>query len=183
MGRRNYLIDGVSGSGKTSVATELQRRGHQVVHGDRELQYRGDPSTGMPVAVPKDFPDDLARAEWISAHLCWPVDEVRAVVEDSTAEMTFFCGGSRNTAMFIDGFDNVFVLEVDLDTMIERLDERPGDDWAGRGRDAEREVALRLHRTRRDLPEGVAIDATQPLSAVVDQILRHCEWRRGDSNP
>jgi len=28
MGRRNYLIDGVSGAGKTAVCTELQRRGY-----------------------------------------------------------------------------------------------------------------------------------------------------------
>jgi broad-specificity NMP kinase len=37
MGKRNYLIEGVSGTGKTSVAEELQRRGHHVIHGDREL--------------------------------------------------------------------------------------------------------------------------------------------------
>ena len=29
MGRGNYLIDGVSGTGKSSVREELQRRGYQ----------------------------------------------------------------------------------------------------------------------------------------------------------
>jgi hypothetical protein len=52
VGERNFLVEGVSGSGKTSVATELQRRGHDVVHGDRELKYRGDPATGAPVDMP-----------------------------------------------------------------------------------------------------------------------------------
>lgn len=37
MGIRNYLIEGISGTGKTSVATELERRGYHVIHGDREL--------------------------------------------------------------------------------------------------------------------------------------------------
>jgi predicted ATPase len=46
MGKRNYLIEGVSGAGKTAVCTELQRRGYQAIHGDRELVYRGDPETG-----------------------------------------------------------------------------------------------------------------------------------------
>jgi predicted ATPase len=50
MGRRNYLIEGVSGVGKTAVYTELQRRGYQAIHGDRELVYRGDPETGLPTA-------------------------------------------------------------------------------------------------------------------------------------
>lgn len=49
MGRRNYLIEGVSGTGKTAVCTELQRRGYQVIHGDLELVYQGDPETGLPL--------------------------------------------------------------------------------------------------------------------------------------
>jgi broad-specificity NMP kinase len=48
MAVRTYLIEGVSGTGKTSVATELERRGCHVVHGDRELAYKGDPKTGEP---------------------------------------------------------------------------------------------------------------------------------------
>src|SRR5471030_464965 len=46
MGRRNYLIEGVSGTGKTSVCEELRRRGYAAIHGDRELAYQGDPATG-----------------------------------------------------------------------------------------------------------------------------------------
>ncbi len=175
MGEKNFLIDGVSGSGKTSVATELQRRGHHVIHGDRDLKYRGDPATGTPVEVPVSFPDDRRRAEWISEHLCWPAEEVAALVDNKDREVTFFCGGSRNTAMFIDLFDGVFVLDVDPDTMVRRLDERPADEWAGRGRRAERELAVRLHQTKADLPDGIVIDATAPLAHVVDEILRHCE--------
>jgi len=33
VGKKNYLVDGVSGAGKTSVAEELQRRGYHVLHG------------------------------------------------------------------------------------------------------------------------------------------------------
>ena len=48
MGIKNYLIEGVSGAGKTTVGTELRRRGYQAIDGDRELVYRGDPETGRP---------------------------------------------------------------------------------------------------------------------------------------
>jgi len=37
MGIKNYLIEGGSGTGKTSGATELERRGYHVIHGDRVL--------------------------------------------------------------------------------------------------------------------------------------------------
>jgi broad-specificity NMP kinase len=43
MARSNFLIDGVSGTGKTSVCKELERRGYQAIHGDRELAYQGAP--------------------------------------------------------------------------------------------------------------------------------------------
>ncbi len=48
MGVRNYLIEGVSCTGKTSVCHELARRGHHAIHGDVELAYQGDPDTGEP---------------------------------------------------------------------------------------------------------------------------------------
>ena len=51
MGIRNYLIEGVSGTGKTSVCNELQRRGYHAIHGDRELAYQGDPETGEPTVA------------------------------------------------------------------------------------------------------------------------------------
>ena len=48
MGKRNYLIEGVSSTGKTSVCNELQRRGYHAINGDKELAYQGDPETGKP---------------------------------------------------------------------------------------------------------------------------------------
>jgi hypothetical protein len=48
LGMRNYLIEGVSSTGKTSVCKELQRRGYDAIHGDSELAYLGDPETGTP---------------------------------------------------------------------------------------------------------------------------------------
>jgi hypothetical protein len=73
MGVRNYLIEGVSGSGKTAVCTELQRRGYQAIHGDRELVYRGDPETG----ILTDPETGTPTATWMHAHQIWDVNKVR----------------------------------------------------------------------------------------------------------
>src|SRR4026208_566007 len=99
MGRRNYLIEGLSGTGKTSVCEELQRRGYHAVHGDRELAYQGDPATGTPIDgfaslndeararfISQDLAplDDNARVRFISEHHIWHVDKVRTLLADQT---------------------------------------------------------------------------------------------------
>jgi serine kinase of HPr protein (carbohydrate metabolism regulator) len=158
VGVRNYLVEGVSCAGKTAVATELERRGHRVVHGDRALAYQGDPVTGA--SMPGRHHE----------HHVWDLDEVRRIVADHSVPVTFLCGGSRNHASFIDLFDEVFVLELDEQTLRERLEARPGDEYGATPE--EREVVLRVHRTREDLPStGTPIDANRPLAEVVDDLL------------
>ena len=162
MGKRNYLIEGVSGTGKTSVCNELLRRGYVAINGDRELAYQGDPTTG-------------AKTEGSGhEHHIWDVEKVRRLAANQDDEATFFCGGSRNFKQFIDLFDEIFILDIDAQTLNERLDSRPDDDW---GKSAsERELILHLHATKEDVPSsGIVLDATQPLASVVDEILRHVQ--------
>ena len=172
MGVRNYLIEGVSGAGKTAVATELQRRGYQVIHGDRELAYRGDRETGLPVAPQTDPPTAL----WMSEHQIWDVEKVKAHIANKDEPVTFFCGGSRNYPKFIDLLDGVFVLDVDLDTMNRRIDERVAVDPTDfGGTPEERDLIARLFATKQDVPKNaMRIDATAPIARVVDEILAKC---------
>lgn len=163
---RNYLVEGLSGTGKTTVAEELQRRGFQVVHGDRELAYQGDPQSGEPVSGA------------LHEHHIWSVQRVRELVENHDRTLTFFCGGSRNFHAFIDLFDEVFVLEVDLQTLRQRLDARTSEDWGAGGAPEFARVA-RWHATGSDVPRnGIPIDATASIERVVDAILERVERSR-----
>lgn len=163
MGVKNYLIDGVSCAGKTTVCDELQRRGYHVIHGDEELAYWGDLKTGEPVHGSAE-----AHRSWL-----WDVAKVNALVTDQRHAATFFCGGSRNSARFIGLFDEVFVLEIDLDTLNRRLAARPETEWGGTAEEGE-SFARVQHATKVGLPvNAIIIDATAPLASVVDEILRH----------
>ncbi|GHA13123.1 nucleoside kinase [Devosia pacifica] len=165
MGVRNYLIEGVSGTGKTSVCHELRRRGYQALNGDRDLAYKGDPATGKPIL---NVPDGQGHYY----HL-WDVTKVADIAADTSAPATFFCGGSRNFPQFIDLFDRVFVLDVDAETLRQRLEQRPKDEWGSHPE--ERDFIMRLHASREDIPtDSITIDATRPLSDVVDTILSYC---------
>lgn len=163
MGVKNYLIDGVSCAGKTTVCHELRRRGYHCVDGDNELAYFGDPATGAPAE------DRTGKnRSWL-----WKVDKVKALVADHKPAATFFCGGSRNSDRFLDLFDDVFVLEIDLETLNRRLAARPETEWGGTAEEGET-FARRQHATKEGLPaNAIIIDATAPLSSVVDAILDH----------
>jgi hypothetical protein len=158
VGARNFLIEGVSGTGKTSVCMELRRRGYQAINGDTDLAYQGDPETGTPTPT---------RAH--ENHL-WRVETVEALAANRDEPVTFFCGGSRNFPSFIHLFDGVFVLDIDEATLLRRLEERPSDEYGASP--SEREHVLHLHRTKADVPTGTLIDAAQPLPRVVEELLR-----------
>ena len=163
MGVKNYLIDGVSCAGKTTVCRELQRRGYHAIHGDRELAYWGDLKTGEPVAGSAD-----AQRAWL-----WDVAKVSALAADQTHTVTFFCGGSRNADRFLGLFDKVFVLAIDRQTLDRRLAARPQTEWGGTAEEGE-SFARRQQATNEGLPaHAILVDATAPIASVVDTILGH----------
>jgi broad-specificity NMP kinase len=161
MAKRNYLVEGVSGTGESSVCDELRRRGYKAINGDRELAYQGDPETGK-----------RTEAHGHEYHI-WDVDKVREIAAKKEDEVTFFCGGLRNFDRVIDLFGKVFVLNLDTETLKQRLDSRTVDDWGGTKK--EKELILRLHATKEDIPDGMIIDAARPLNEVVDAIVERIE--------
>ncbi len=175
MGKKNYLIEGVSGAGKTTVAIALQKRGYHVIHGDRELVYRGHPETGEPVTSDTATPS----AEWDSEHQLWNLEKVKMYIANKDEEITFFCGSSRNFSKFVGHLDGVFILDVDRETMMKRIYERVAVDPTDFGAtQEERDLILRLHETKKDVPKiGKVIDATQPLDRVVDEILSNIKTK------
>lgn len=155
---KNYLIEGVSCAGKTTVGEALERLGYRVIHGDRVLAYQGDPQTGVPTEG------------FGHGHHIWDVGRVRALAAEEGHGATFFCGGSRNFHHFLDVFDAVFLLEVDWATLERRLDARPADEWGGEP--TPKAMMKRLHASKEDQPaEGLVIDASAPVSEVVAAIL------------
>jgi broad-specificity NMP kinase len=159
MGMRNYLIEGITCSGKTSVCRELLSRGYHAINGDTELAYQGDPKTGKPLEGHSH------------EHHIWDVAKVRTAVSNKSHSATFFCGGSRNFADFIELFDRVFVLDIDLATLNRRLSARTASEWGAR--EAERQIVRRLHATKEDLPRGgILIDSTAPVARVVEELLQ-----------
>ena len=158
MAKRNYLVEGLSGTGKSSVYEELIRRGYKAISADRAWAYHADPDTGLPGGpVHHD-------------NFMWDRQKAVSELESPEPELLFVCGSSRNRDRFLPYFMKIFNLRIDDDTMRRRLQERTDDDWP-LGREGV-ELMLRLNRSDEKPAGAIDVDAAQPLDQVVDELLR-----------
>jgi predicted kinase len=158
MAQRNYLVEGLSGTGKSSVYEELLRRGYNAISTDRVWAHHVDPGTGLQGGP-------IAHDNWI-----WDRQMVLSELERAEPDVLFVCGSSRNRDDFLHHFTKVFNLRIDDDTMRCRLQARTADDW-DMGPD-EVELMLELNRSDEKPAGAIDVDATQALHQVVDELLR-----------
>ena len=168
MAERNYLVEGLSGTGKSSVYEELTRRGYTAISTDRAWAFSADPETGLPGGP--------------GGHDTWMWDQQKAVreLERPEPEVLFVCRSARNRDHVLHYFTTIFNLRIDDATMRRRLEARTEDDW-GLGQEGV-ELMLELNR-RNQAPAGaIDVDATRPLDQVVDELLRLASLQTADGD-
>ena len=156
----NYLIEGVSGTGKTTVCEELKNRGYKAVEADEEIAHYADPKTGLPTE--EKNPDN-----WI-----WNEEKFKKALQRDGNDPIFICGGAMNQEDFKHHFAKTFTLHIDDETLTRRLFTRTNNDF-GKHPD---ELALQLDWNKGAVVYSkqrgtILIDATKPISEVVDEIL------------
>lgn len=161
MAKRNYLVEGLSGVGKSSVYDELVRRGYAAVSTDRAWAYHVDPDTGLPGGPVRH---DTLR---------WDRQKAVSALESPEPDVLFVCGSSRDRDRFLPYFTKVFNLRIDDDTMRRRLEARTADDWPLGAEGVE--LMLTLNPSDEGPAGAIEIDATKPLDQVVDEVLRLAE--------
>lgn len=166
-----FLVTGNPGSGKSTVADELTRRGLSAIDPDHDpdLSHWVD-EAGRRVEKPPDL-----DAEWLLTHR-WVWD--RSCMERTLAgydDGVFICGIARNQNELLDLFDQIFLLRIDERTQEERLDAYDAVHPDTRRNEAGRQEI----RAGRPVFEAqmlalgaVAIDGTAPTTVVADELLR-----------
>jgi len=149
----NYLIEGVSGTGKTTVCEELKKRGYKAVEADEEMAHYADPKTGLPTE--EKIPDN-----WI-----WNEEKFKKALKQEGNDLIFVCGGAMNQEEFKQHFEKVFTLHIDDETL---------NDF-GKHPD---ELALQLEWNKGAVEYSkqrgtLLINATKPIEVVVDEILSY----------
>jgi broad-specificity NMP kinase len=165
-----YLVTGQAGSGKSSIAIELGRRGIVAYDTDSMPDVTGFDyaDTGLPVPPGSgeiSHPIDFRRFAWN-----WRVDALRELL--ASADDVFVCAITSNTVELRHLFDLVFVLHLERATLARRLRERTDNDFGKDTREAadvlrHNDVIAAEWRAR----GAVVIDGTRPLEAVVDDIV------------
>jgi len=159
MGKRKILIWGVSGTGKSSVCQELRRRGYVAIDGMRELASKetndwretegfGHETSYLGLRKRKEVGQQFRTTK--------PLSSVRF----------------EKFQQFLDFLMRIFILDVDAETLNERLDNRPDDDW-GSARASGNSSSVYTPQKKTYPVSGFVLDATQPLVSVVDAHLSH----------
>jgi len=151
MARRNYLVEGLSGAGKSSVYEELIRRGYKAISTDRAWK-RNHRGTSL-----------------------WDEQKAVSELERPEPDVLFVCGSGGNRDRFLPYFTKTFNLRIDDDTMRRRLQGRTNNEFGKQPE--ELELMLTLNRSDEKPAGAIDVDATEPLEQVVDELLRLADCR------
>jgi dephospho-CoA kinase len=160
MARLNYFIEGLSGTGKTTVCEELKKRGFNAVEADAVYAFFGDPKTGEPT-------DEKHQFNWM-----WDLRKVNKDLNDKSREELFVCGGAMNQLEVEGKFDKVFTLFLNDKTLEHRLMTRTNNSFGKKPEDLARQLKWNTGTKEYAEQRGTTlVDASQPLANVVDSIL------------
>jgi dephospho-CoA kinase len=162
---KRILITGMSGTGKSSVVTELAARGYKAVDAD-------SPEYAEWVEVGGDT-SDLGSPEWGAKDWMWREDRVQERLSIEDADLLFVSGCAANMGTFLSQFDHVVLLSAPAEIIVERLTTRTTNAYGKRPEEVARKLELietiepRLRRVA-----GHEIDASSSLDEVVATVLR-----------
>jgi len=172
------LITGNPGSGKTAVSRELRRLGRAALDADEIAHHETH------AGVPADQVAEPTR-EWLAAHRwVWGRGQLGAAITERLPPdgHLFVCGIAMDLEELLDVFDMTFLLSLDAETQVSRLDE-PSN--AHRNAAQRREIIDGLpvfEQRMRDLG-AVVVDGRRPTRLVAESILQRVDARYPLSQP
>lgn len=165
---QNYLITGVAGTGKSTIAHELRRRGYAAYDTEEGFSYYIDKQTDERCAYPK-----TPTPEWYDRHeRVFDEKVLMNLLKKHAGEPLFICSITANQVKYYPQFDKIFLLTAPDDVITHRLGTRTNNYFGRHPLDLARVIGR--HQQFDDELKAVGavvIDSTQPLDAVVQEII------------
>lgn len=166
------LITGNPGSGKSALALELAQRGYDAIDGDDIAGW--ETVAGRPASRPEQATD-----EWLLSHRwVWSRSRIESVIQQhgSSTQDFFVCGIALNQRDMLDLFELVFLLTLDHETQIERLNAPSNAHRTGVARAQILAGRPVFEREMRALG-AITLDGRQPISILASRILKEVDLR------
>ena len=148
------LVTGMSGTGKSTVLTELERRGHRVVDTDHG-----------------GWSEDVPAADGCVVERLWREDRIDALLHEPVDGVLFVSGCVANQARFTSRFAAVVLLSVPKAVLLHRVASRTTNEFGKTDEERARimsdlrEVEPLLRRSA-----TAEIDTRRPVAEVADVI-------------
>ncbi len=171
----NYLITGVAGTGKSTAAKELRRRGYAAYDTEEGFSYYVDKRTGERCGYPPE-----PSPEWYENHeRVFDETVLNNLLKKHAGEPLFIATIAANQAKYYPVFNKLFLLTAPDGIITHRLGTRTNNFFGRHPIDLQRVVGR--HQQFDDELKAcgaITIDAAKPIGEMVDEILSHIDENR-----
>ncbi len=164
-------VTGIAGAGKSTVCEELKQRGYEAYEADNSLSNFYNNETGE--MIENHLPLAKRTPEWRKHHT-WKMskDKLLQLKDNAQNKHIFVCGVAANEEDYIDVFDKIYALVLNLPAVKHRILTRATSDF---GKSAhEMNMIEEWYYSTDEYYQKIGahlIDASQPPEKVVDDIL------------
>jgi len=170
---RKIFVTGMSGTGKSTLTKEFEKRNIPAFDIDQIIGSCNwyDKTTGKQ----EDYYTGLGK-EWLYNHewIC-DFDWIRKRVESYPNEkMVIVAGSTTNQKSFLDYFDQIFLLQLDNETLKDRLTHRTTNDFAQDKSEQEYIIETKDDFEKDMINYGaIVLPATLPTETLADMIVKN----------
>jgi broad-specificity NMP kinase len=167
-----YLITGVAGTGKSTLAKELRQRGYAAYDVEEGFSYHINKQTGEKASYPTN-----PTPEWYENHeRVFDEKVLMNLMKKHRDEPLFICSITANQAKYYPQFDKIFLLTAPDEVVTHRLGTRTNNYFGRHPLELQRVIGR--HQQFDDELKALGaqpIDSTQSIEAVASEILAQAQ--------
>ncbi len=166
---KKIYITGVSGTGKTTLAKELKKRGYHAISIDEveNLCSWVNQETGNTHMGEAELnPEFVDKHDWIC-----DINLLKRMMEEG-ANPVFVLGMPGNREQFYPLFDKILLLQCSPEIFCSRIDQRTDNDF-GKHPEIRKQILNKFQKYNEDMISkgAIAINTERPINEVADEVI------------